>query len=327
MHGDHHGLWIDPANPAVLYNANDGGFYRSTDAGKTWAYDTAAGGIQFYNVTLDDSSPLWAYGSIQDYGSRRGVVDLSKGRDRIPASPGRTRQAAKDPITRSSAGNNDIVYSHGFYGNFTREDVAVAAAAAAGRGAPQAGGQAQGRGRGRAGVTNIRPPAKDGEPELRAQWMAPVITSVHDPATVYLGFQFVFRSTNRGETWERISPDLSSNDPSQMLLKSSSAIPYQTIVALAESPAKAGVLYAGTDDGRLHVTMDGGKTWTDLTSSLPVQQVGVAHRAVAAYRRHRLRDAARPRRRRLRALPLQVDRQRQDVRQHRPPTSRPGRST
>jgi photosystem II stability/assembly factor-like uncharacterized protein len=272
MHADHHGLWIDPANPAVLYNANDGGFYRSTDAGKTWAYDTAAGGIQFYNVTLDDSSPLWAYGSIQDYGSRRGVVDLSKGRDKIPAVAWASAPGGEGSHHAIERGNNDIVYSHGFYGNFTREDVAIAAAAAAGRGTAPAGGQGQGRGRGRAGVTNIRPPARDGEPELRAQWMAPVITSQHDPATVYLGFQFVFRSTNRGETWERISPDLSSNDPSQMLPKSSSAIPYQTIVALAESPAKAGVLYAGTDDGRLHVTMDGGQTWTELTSSLPARK-------------------------------------------------------
>ena len=280
MHGDHHGLWIDPANPSVLYNANDGGFYRSSDAGKTWTYDVAAGGIQFYNVTLDMSTPVWAYGSIQDYGSRRGAIDLTRGRDRIPAvawsdAPG--GEGSHHAIERS---NNDIVYSHGFYGNFTREDVAASAAE---RAQAQAGGQAQGRGRGRAGVTNIRPPVatvpagpsgKDGasDAELRAQWMAPVITSQHDPATVYVGFQFVFRSTNRGSTWERISPDLSANDPTQMLPKSSSAIPYQTIVALAESPLKPGVLYAGTDDGRLHVTTDGGKTWVDLTSSLPVRK-------------------------------------------------------
>ena len=284
MHGDHHGLWIDPANPSVLYNANDGGFYRSSDAGKTWTYDVAAGGIQFYNVTLDMSTPVWAYGSIQDYGSRRGVIDLTRGRDRIPAvawsdAPG--GEGSHHAIERS---NNDIVYSHGFYGNFTREDVAVSAAERAQTQA--AGGQAQGRGRGRAGVTNIRPPVatapsvpagpagKDGasDAELRAQWMAPVVTSQHDPATVYVGFQFVFRSTDRGSTWERISPDLSANDPTQMLPKSSSAIPYQTIVALAESPLKPGVLYAGTDDGRLHVTTDGGKTWVDLTSSLPVRR-------------------------------------------------------
>jgi photosystem II stability/assembly factor-like uncharacterized protein len=266
MHGDHHGLWIDPANPAVLYDVNDGGLYRSADAGKTWTYDVAAGGIQFYNVTLDDSTPVWAYGSVQDYGSRRGVVDLSKGRDRIPAVAWSNAPGGEGSQHAIERGNNDIVYSHGFYGNFTREDVAVSAA---GRGTPQAGSQAQGRGRGRTGVTSIRPPLKDGESELRAQWMAPVITSQHDPATVYLGFQFVFRSTNRGETWERISPDLSSNDPAQMLLRSSSAIPYLTIVALAESPIKAGVLWAGTDDGRLHVTMDGGKNWTDRTPSLP----------------------------------------------------------
>jgi photosystem II stability/assembly factor-like uncharacterized protein len=272
MHADHHGLWIDPANPAVLYNANDGGIYRSSDAGKTWVYDVAAGGIQFYNVTLDNSTPVWAYGSIQDYGSRRGMVDLSKGRDRIPAvawsnAPG--GEGSHHAIERS---NNDIVYSHGFYGNFTREDVGQAAA---GRGAAPPEGQPQGRGRGRPGVTNIRPPATlggDGAPELRAQWMAPIVASQHAPATVYAAFQFVFRSANRGESWERISPDLTGNDSSQMLLKSSSAIPYQTIVALAESPSKAGVLYAGTDDGRLHVTRDGGKSWVDVTASLPVRK-------------------------------------------------------
>jgi photosystem II stability/assembly factor-like uncharacterized protein len=272
MHVDHHGLWIDPANPAVLYNVNDGGFYQSSNAGKTWRYAVSAGGTQFYNVTLDNSTPMWAYGSIQDYGSRRGIVDVSRGRDRIPAvawsnAPG--GEGSHHAIDRS---NNDIVYSHGFYGNFTREDVAQSAAA---RDAAQAAGQPQGRGRGRAGVTNIRPPATlagEGNPELRAQWMAPIIASQHDPATIYAGFQFVFRSTNRGETWERISPDLTANDPSQMLLKSSSAIPYQTIVALAESPAKAAVLYAGTDDGRLHVTRDGGRSWVDLSSSLPVRK-------------------------------------------------------
>ena len=324
MHADHHGLWIDPANPSVLYNANDGGFYRSSDAGKTWTYDVAAGGIQFYNVTLDMSTPVWAYESIQDYGSRRGVIDLNRGRDRIPAvawsdAPG--GEGSHHAIERS---NNDIVYSHGFYGNFTREDVAAAAAE---RAQAQAGGQAQGRGRGRAGVTNIRPPVatapagpsgKDGasDGELRAQWMAPVITSQHDPATVYVGFQFVFRSTDRGNTWERISPDLSANDPTLMLPRSSSAIPYQTIVALAESPLKPGILYAGTDDGRLHVTTDGGKIWVDLTGSLPVRKwvsrivpSRFAEGTVFVTLRGREDDD-------FRALRLQVRRPGQDVHEH-----------
>ena len=75
MHGDHHGLWIDPANPSILYNANDGGINFSSDAGATWKFAVSAGGAQFYNVTLDTSSPAWAYGSIQDIGSRRGKVE------------------------------------------------------------------------------------------------------------------------------------------------------------------------------------------------------------------------------------------------------------
>ena len=200
------------------------------------------------------------------------MVDLSKGRDRIPAVDWSNAPGGEGSHHAIERANNDIVYSHGFYGNFTREDVGQPAA---GRGAAPPEGQPQGRGRGRPGVTNIRPPATlagDGAPELRAQWMAPIVASQHDPATVYAGFQFVFRSTNRGDAWERISPDLTGNDPSQMLLKSSSAIPYQTIVALAESPAKAGVLYAGTDDGRLHVTRDGGKSWADLTAALPARK-------------------------------------------------------
>jgi photosystem II stability/assembly factor-like uncharacterized protein len=317
MHGDHHGLWIDPKDPAILYNANDGGHYRSTDGGKTWKYDASAGGIQFYNVALDNSTPVWAYGSIQDYGSRRGIVDLRKGRDGIPAVEWTNAPGGEGSTHAIDPRNNDVIYSHGFYGNFTREDVSISAAGRGGRGegpaqttppttaagegrgtaarppetqtqgaatgegrgqqtaegrgqAAAAPGTGRGRGRGaRPGVTTIRPPAKDGEPELRAQWMAPVIASQHDPTTIYTGFQFVFRSTARGDAWERISPDLTRNDPSEMLLRSSSAIPYQTIVALAESPLRAQVLYAGTDDGKLHVTMDGGENWTDLTSSLP----------------------------------------------------------
>ena len=119
-------------------------------------------------------------------------------------------------------------------------------------------------------MTNIRPQVQ-GE-ELRAQWMAPILISPHDANTIYAGYQYVFRSTNRGDSWERISPDLTRNDPDQMLLKSSSAIPYQTITALAESPIAKGLIYAGTDDGRLHVTRDGGKSWTELSPNVPTSR-------------------------------------------------------
>jgi photosystem II stability/assembly factor-like uncharacterized protein len=102
--------------------------------------------------------------------------------------------------------------------------------------------------------------------------MAPVLVSPHDPNTVYLGYQFVFRSTSRGDSWEKISPDLTANDPQQMLPRSSSEIPYQTITALDESSRVKGLIYAGTDDGKLHVTSDAGKTWTELTARIPTRR-------------------------------------------------------
>ena len=98
---------------------------------------------------------------------------------------------------------------------------------------------------------------------MRGQWLSPILLSTHNPDVLYFGGQFVFRSWNRGDTWEKISADLSYNDPKQQ-----GDIPYQTVFALSESPMRFGLLYAGTDDGRLHVTRDGGKTWTEITRGL-----------------------------------------------------------
>jgi photosystem II stability/assembly factor-like uncharacterized protein len=286
IHGDHHGLWIDPANPKTIYNANDGGFYLSADGGQNWIFAVSAGGAQFYNVALDSSTPIWAYGSIQDHGSRRGRVDIStlrqaqgapsesrgKGRGSVPAVAFEDAPGGEGSHHAIDPANPNIVYSHGFYGSFTRTDLGAA---------PQEGGRG-GRGRGGA-ATSIRPrvggdnptvktddPA-DATAELRAQWMAPFIISPHDASIVYAGYQYLFKSTNRGDNWMRISPDLSDNNSAQMG-QNPSAIPYQTIVALAESPRKKDVIYAGTDDGRLHATLDGGKEWTELTTRLPVRR-------------------------------------------------------
>ena len=263
-HGDHHGLWIDPAHPSVLYNANDGGVYLSSDAGATWKFAVSAGGSQFYNVTVDNSSPAWAYGSIQDIGSRRGKIDISAGRDRIPAVEWSAAPGGEGSYQAIDPENPAIVYSHTYYGNFTRQDLNIPAPARrSGGGADAAAGRALSAGRPQR-TTPIRPRDED----LRGQWMAPIIVSPHKASTIYAGYQYVYRSLDRGTTWERISLDLTDNDATRMLRRSSSEIPFQTIVALAESPRKAGLIYAGTDDGRLHVTMNGGKRWSDLTASL-----------------------------------------------------------
>lgn len=266
MHGDHHGLWIDPKNAAILYNANDGGFYQSADAGKTWKFAVSAGGAQFYNVTVDNSSPAWAYGSIQDHGSYRAKIDLSAGRDRIAPVQWEGAPGGEGSFQAVDPTNPNIVYSHRFYGQFTRSDLSVPPPAGGRRGgAPPSGEQAKPQGPQR--TTNIRP----AEPDLRAQWMAPIVVSPHDNNTIHAAFQHVFKSTNRGDTWTTISGDLSANDAS-LFLRSASAIPYQTITALAESPKVKGLLYAGTDDGKLHVTRTGGEAWTEITSALPVRK-------------------------------------------------------
>ena len=248
MHGDHHGLWIDPANTSILLNCNDGGFYTSADNGKSWVFEVEAGGAQFYNVEVDTSSPPWAYGSIQDHGSRRGRIDLSKGAGSVPAARFENAPGGEGSHHAIDPTNPNVVYSHGFYGDFSRTDLATT---------------------GRGGSTPIQPRAPDAE--LRAQWMAPFIISPHDNSIVFAGYQFVFRSNSRGDKWDRISGDLTGNAKAQMG-ENPSAIPYQTIVALAESPKRKDLLYVGTDDGRLHTTIDGGKEWSELTSKLPVRR-------------------------------------------------------
>ncbi len=133
IHGDHHGLWIDPSNANIIYSNNDGGFFQTSDAGKTWKFAVGAGGSQFYNVALDTSSPPWAYGSIQDIGSRRGRIDLGNGRGAIPAVAWENAPGGEGSNHAIDPNNPNIVYSHGFYGNFSRTDLG-ATPAAGGRG-------------------------------------------------------------------------------------------------------------------------------------------------------------------------------------------------
>jgi photosystem II stability/assembly factor-like uncharacterized protein len=263
-HGDHHGLWIDPDNPSTLYSANDGGVYLSSDAGTTWKFAVSAGGAQLYDIAVDNSTPAWAFGSIQDIGSRRGKIELTGGRDRMPAVEWTTAPGGEGSFHAVDPENPSIVYSHTYYGNFTRQDLSVPAPARRGGGSADTSTATS--------QTSNRPqrstPIRPREDDLRAQWMAPILVSPHRAATIYAGYQYVFRSRDRGATWDRISADLTDNDPARMLRKSSSEIPFQTIVALAESPRKPGLLYAGTDDGHLHVTMDDGQRWSEITAAV-----------------------------------------------------------
>ncbi|MCX6565950.1 MAG: hypothetical protein NTW38_05935 [Candidatus Aminicenantes bacterium] len=248
VHGDHHGLWINPEDPTFLINVNDGGASLSKDDGKTWvSFVKEIPTIQFYNVALDMAQPFDAHGSIQDHGTMRGTgIAPAKSGVAAPvrwtySAGGEGTQIAIDPT------NPNVIYSSSFYGRLMRSEYKD----------------------GEWKEKNIYPKAAPGEPDYRGQWLAATILSPHDPKTVYHGFQYVFRSRDEGATWEKISPDLTAYDPAKQG-KLPYAIPFASITAIAESPFKAGVIYAGTDDGRVHVTMDGGGQWTEITAGLPV---------------------------------------------------------
>jgi photosystem II stability/assembly factor-like uncharacterized protein len=243
MHGDHHGLWIDPDNSNYLVNTNDGGIYISYDKGKNWrSFTDRLPLVQFFNIGYDMDEPFHVYGSIQDHGSRRGIVDLSRGKDQVPAMDFEWAPGGEGSTHAIDPSSPDIVYSAGFYGSMTRTDMSK----------PRMDR-----------TKRIKPQVFENEPPLRGQWIAPFILSPHNPDIIYLGMQYVFRSTDRGDTWEKISPDLTYNDPKKM-----GDIPFQTIFAISESPKIYGLIYAGTDDGRVHVTKDGGKNWTEITKGL-----------------------------------------------------------
>jgi photosystem II stability/assembly factor-like uncharacterized protein len=241
MHGDHHGLWIDPANSNYLINVNDGGVDFSYDAGANWRnFNDNFSLVQFFNVNYDMDQPFRVYGSIQDHGSRRGVVDLSLGRHNIPAvqfegAPGgEGSQHAIDPT------DPNVVYSAGFYGNLSRSHLDAGES------------------------VNLMPAMREGEPNLRGQWLAPFIISPHNPRVIYHGMNKLFRSLDRGDKWEAISPDLTANDPDRL-----GDIPYQTLMSISESPFEFGLIYVGTDDGHVWITRDAGENWDRIERGIP----------------------------------------------------------
>jgi photosystem II stability/assembly factor-like uncharacterized protein len=284
-HGDHHGLWIDPQNPRRLINANDGGASVSTDGGKTWTTENNQPTAQFYHVAVDNAFPYHIYGAQQDnsniaIASRtdEGVI----GRQHwYSAGGGENGFVVPDPRDPMIIYSNDAGYIVRYDKRTGQsQDISVLPLDVSGHGAEDL--------------------------SHRFQWVSPLLLSPHDPDVLYTAAERVFKSTDHGQSWTAISPDLTRNDRNKqkpsggpITLDITSVEYYDTVFALAESPIQKGLLWAGTDDGLIHLTNDDGKTWQNVTPSLLPEWSSISiiepspHNATTAYvavDRHRLDD-------------------------------------
>jgi photosystem II stability/assembly factor-like uncharacterized protein len=254
-HGDHHDLWIDPRDPRRIIAANDGGVDLSSNGGETWTAPALALG-QLYHVAVDTRVPFRVAGDLQDIGSTQGPSDsLTTGG--LPGAEWYDVGGGEAGYAVPDAGDPEIVYAGEYGGFISRYDHRT----------------------GQSHVVGVYPenPSGHGGEDLkyRFQWTAPIATSPHDPRVVYHAAEVLFRSADGGQSWTAISPDLTRNDRTKetwaggpITGDNTGVEIYCTIFAVAESPAAAGVIWAGSDDGLVHVTRDGGKSWTDVTAAI-----------------------------------------------------------
>lgn len=239
MHADHHGLWIDPNNTNYLLNVQDGGLAISYDKGENWREPIEELPLaQFYNISYDFSEPFRIVGSIQDHHSFIGPVDLRRGRDKVRPVEFKPTVGAEGCTHDIDPRDNNTIYGSIFYGGLAKGTVDDFSWNK---------------------LEMLMPHKLPEEPRLRGQWVAPSMLSTHNPDIIYHCMQSVMMSRDQGQTWEKISPDLTNNNSTLV-----GDINFQTISSFDESPMRFGVLYAGTDDGRLWHTSDGGKNWSEI---------------------------------------------------------------
>ncbi|WP_296321760.1 hypothetical protein [Winogradskyella sp.] len=252
VHPDHHAWWIHPENGNFMIDGNDGGMNITKDGGKTWRFIGNLPVAQFYHIAVDNEYPYNVYGGMQDNGSWRG-----------PAYVWRAQGIRNSYWQEISFGDGfDVVpdkddsrygWSMSQQGFVSRYDW-------------QTGNN-----------YSVRPTHPDPDVRLRFNWNSAINIDPFDNSTIYFGSQFVHKSTDKGETWTIISPDLSTNDPAKqkqsesggLTMDATGAENHCTVLVIEPSPIEKDMLWAGTDDGRVHYTTDGGSNWTEVTSAIP----------------------------------------------------------
>ncbi|MFC2157127.1 WD40/YVTN/BNR-like repeat-containing protein [Acidobacteriota bacterium] len=252
-HGDNHDMWINPKNPDIFIQSNDGGANVTRDGGKTWSTQHNQPTAELYQIAVDDQYPYWVYAGQQD----NSTIMVPSQAPYSPASGSTAFWRAVGGCETGPAvpkpGNHNIVYSNckGRFGRYHKIT-----------------GQEKQYYVGAANMYGHNP--KD--LKYRFQRVSPIHVSPHDPNVVYHASQFLHKTTDEGVTWETISPDLTANEPDKQVISGSPITRditgeefYSTIYAVQESTLEKGLIWVGANDGPVHVTRDGGKSWTDVT--------------------------------------------------------------
>jgi len=248
-HGDFHDLWINPENPNIVYAGDDGGLWRSEDGGTRWKHQRNLPVSQFYHVSLDNSNPYHVYGGLQDNSTWVGDSSYPGG---VSNSRWENLYGGDGFWAFEDTADPDYVYVEYQGGEISRVNRHTL------EGRP------------------IKPLPNYGEKKLRFNWNTPIHMSPNEKGTIYIGAQFLFRSRDHGQSWDRISPDLTTNDPEKqkqeesggVTVDNSSAEMHTSIYSISESPKNGQIIWVGTDDGNLQITRDGAKTWTNVVGNI-----------------------------------------------------------
>lgn len=251
IHPDHHAFWIHPTDNQFIVDGNDGGIGITRDGGKTWMFDEKIPVGQFYHISVDNEVPYHVMGGMQDNGSWRGPA--------YTTTQGGIRNFDWDNLwggdgfdVLPDAEDANWVYAMSQGGNVGRYHTVT--------------GQS----------SYIKPPAPDAKTLLRFNWNAAIAQDPFDKKTIYFGSQFLHKSNNKGAAWSIISPDLTTNDSAKIDQRDNGGLSIDitgaenhcTIICIAPSAVKPGLIYIGTDDGKVQVTNNGGTSWTDLTANI-----------------------------------------------------------
>ncbi len=249
-HGDFHDVWVDPDIPDHLIAGDDGGVWYSYDGANTWWKANNLPISQFYHVSSDMADPYQVYGGLQDNSSFVGDSQYPGG---ITNSRWENLFGGDGFWAFSDTGDPNYAYVEAQGGEIARVNRATLE------------------------KRLIKPQPNYGEGKLRFNWNTPIHMSPNEKGTIYIGAQYLFRSRDHGQTWDRISPDLTTNDPEKqkqeesggVTVDNSDAETHTTIYSISESPKDSNIIWVGTDDGNLQITHDAGKTWTNVVANVP----------------------------------------------------------